>query len=270
MGYKLRHPQIWHNKYKATAEEQQQLSSLLNCSPRWHQNANCRLQRLRSRLGYNHANLQRSEEWIWEFERTLLKNEWWSERRGILKLREFNRRRSILALLALYLFAQHARIQFKSSIQAQIRSGAASPFEELAGNHHNLDHSLLKILCSLCGYRNVSDGVGHGLFSRLVHRSVLRYLKPVPDVDPNTVMRWSRAAEAAGGVVPRGAERLRMTWKTTRASAWKQLQDRSLRYFPDSWRNTWRRSKALFLLLCAIYIYSAYYLVRWVLRLLHF
>jgi hypothetical protein len=269
MGYKLKHPIWWLNKYKATADEQEQLSTLLNCSPRWHERANSRLRRLRSHLGYNHANLQRSEEWLNTFQQTLLQDGWWSERRGILKFRKSNPRRFGLALLALYLFAQHARIQFKSSIQTQIRRDAASPHEELAGNHHNLDHSLLLILCSLCGHKDTL-GIEPGWFSRRVHRAVLRYLKPVPDVDPNTVMRWARAAEAAAGVVPRGAERLRMTWKTTQASAWKQLQERSWRYFPDGWRRTWRRSKVLFLVLCAIYIYGAYYSVRWVLRLLHF
>ena len=100
--------------------------------------------------------------------------------------------------------------------------------------------------------------------------AVLRYLGPASYVAPNTVMRWVPAAEAAGGVVPRGTERLRMTWKTTEASAWKQLQERSLDYFPDGWRRTWRRSKALFLFICAVYIIGACYSVHWVLRLMHF
>jgi len=268
MSYKLKNPLRWQSKYTAISEERKNLSLLLDRSRCWHARANRRLRRLRTKLGYDHANLQSSEEWLKEFEQTLLKVQWWSERRGILEMKDFNRRRSGLALLALFLFAQHARIQFKSSAQAQIRPDAASPYEELEGNHHNLDHSLLRMICGLCGHRDTRS-IEPGWFLSWVPAVVVRYLKPVPDVDPNTVMRWARAAEAAAGVVPRGAERLRMTWKTTQASAWKQLRERSWRYFPDGWRRTWRRSKVLFLLLCAIYIYGAYYSVRWVLRLLH-
>ena len=93
MAYKVRLPQRRQSKHTATAEERKQLSRLLDRSPRWHGHANRRLQRLRSQLGYEHAHLQSSEEWLKEFEQTLLKNDWWSERRGILKLRKFNQRR---------------------------------------------------------------------------------------------------------------------------------------------------------------------------------
>ena len=270
MAFKVRLPQRRQSKYKATSEEREQLSCLFDLPRRWHGHANRRLQRLRSQLGYDHANLQSSEEWLEAFEQTLLKDQWWSERRGILKLRKFNQRRSGIALLALFLFAQHARIQFTNPTQEQIRPDAASPYEELQGNHHNLDHSLLRMICHLCGHRDGTRGIAHGWFASLAHGAVLRYLKPVPYVAPNTVMRWARAAEAAGGVAPRGAERLRMTWKTTKAPAWKQLQERSFGYFPAGWRRTWRRSRVLFLLISAIYIYGAYYSVHWVLGLLHF
>ena len=110
---------------------------------------------------------------------------------------------------------------------------------------------------------------GGGWVPDWVRGVVLRYLKPVPDIAPNTVMRWVRAAELAGGIIPRGAERLRMTWKKTDAPAWRRLQERSFSYLPDGWRRTWRRSKALFLFLCVVYVYGAYYSLRWVLRLLH-
>ena len=270
MGYKLRHPRRWQIKYQATAEEREQLSALLKRSSFWHEQANRRLQRLRSQLGYNHADLQRSEEWLEEFQLTLLKNKWWSERRGILAMKDFNTRRSGLALLALYLFAQHARIQFINPMQQQFRPDAALPYEELEGNHHNLDHSLLRMISNLCGHRDGTHRIDSAWLSSWLPGAALRYLKPVPDVAPNTVMRWARAAEAAGGVAPRGTERLRMTWKTTNANAWKQLQERSWRYFPDSWRSTWQRSKALFLFICAVYVYGAYYAARWLFRLLHF
>lgn len=258
------------SKYKATAEERKHLSGLLDRSPLWHRNANRRLQRLRSHLGYDHANLQSSEEWLNAFQQTLLKDEWWSERRGILEMKDLNPRRFGLALLALYIYAQHARIQFMNPMQEQVRPDAAYPHEELEGNHHNLDHSLLRMICNLCGYRDTSQTAEPSRFSNWVHGIVLRDSKPVPDVAPNTVMRWARAAEAAAGIAPRGTERLRMTWKTTNALAWKRMQERSWSYFPDGWRRTWQRSKALFLLICAIYVYGAYYSARWVLRLLHF
>jgi hypothetical protein len=270
MGYKLKHPHRWQKKYEATAEEQEHLSGLFDRSPLWHEHANRRLQRLRTKLGYDHANLQTSEDWLKAFQQMLLKDEWWSERRGILKLKTFNSRRSGLALLALYLYAQHARIQFLNPMKENIRPDAASPYEELEGNRHNLEHLLLRTICYLCGHRDGTHGIERGWPSSWMPGAALRYLKPVPDVAPNTVMRWTRAAEAAGGVVPRGTERLRMTWKTTDSPAWKQLQERSWRYFPDAWRSIWRRSKALFLLICAIDVYGAYYSVRWVLRLLHF
>lgn len=269
MGYKLKRPQRWHNKYKATVEEQEQLSGLLNRSPRWHRHANSTLRGLSSHLGYDHANLQSSEEWLKEFQTTLLKDSWWSERRGILELKDFNPRRTDRALLVIYLFAQHARIQFLDPMEENIRPDAASPYEELEGNHHNLDHLLLRMICHFCGNQNSPQTAERGRVSNWVRGVVLRDSKPVPDVAPNTVMRWAQAAEAAGGVAPRGTERLRMTWKTTDAPAWKRLQERSWRYFPDAWRRTWRRSKTLFLLICAIYVYGAYFSVRWVLRLLH-
>lgn len=270
MGYKLRHPHRWQIRYQATAEEQKQLSGLLDRSPRWHEHANRRLQLLRTRLGYDHANLQSSAEWLKAFEQTLLKNDWWSERRGILKMKEFDSRRSGLALLSLYLFAQHARIQFMNPMQEPIRPDAVSPFEELRGNHHNLDHLLLQMICRLCGNQDHTHRAEPGWLSNSISGVVLRYLKSVPNVAPNTVMRWARAAEVAGGLAPRGAERLRMTWKTTETPAWKRLQERSWHYLPDGPRRIWRRSKALFLLISGIYIYGAYYSVRWVIRLLHF
>jgi hypothetical protein len=258
------------SKYKPTTEERTQLSALLNCSPRWHARANRRLQRLRSQLGYDHANLQSSGEWLNALQQTLLKDEWWSERRGILKLKKSNSRRFGLALLALYIYAQHARIQFINPMQEQGRPDSASPHEELEGNHHNLDHSLLRMICNVCGYRDSTRGVRRGWFRSRVQGAVLRYLGPTSYVAPNTVMRWARTADAAAGIAPRGTERLRMTWKTTEAPAWKQLQERSWRYLPAGWRRTWRRSRALFLLICAIDIYGAYYSVHWLLRLLHF
>ena len=269
MGYKVRLPQRWQSKYNPTAEEREQLSRLLDLSHHWHGHANRRLQRLRSQLGYDHANLQSFEVWLEAFEQTLLKNQWWSERRGILKLREFNQRRAGIALLVLFLFVQHARIQFLHPIKEQIRPDAASPFEELAGNHHNLDHSLLRMICHLCGHQD-THGIEPGWYSSWVPGLIARYLKPVPYVSPYTVMRWVRVAEEAGGLAPRGTQRLYMTWKTTKASVWKQLQERSLHYLPEGWVKTWQTSRTLFLLTCAIYIYGAYYSVRWVLRLLHF
>ncbi len=270
MGYKADHPLRWATKHKATAKEQKQLSRLLSRSPCWHNAANRRLRRLRSLLGYDHADLQSSEVWLKALEDTLLKDKWWSERRGIAQLGTLNRRRSGLILLALYHFAQHSRLQFKPPIEDPVRADAASPYEELEGNHHNLDHQLLRTICHLCRHRDAKPKVMRGPNPGRERGVNLPNLKKPSNVAPNTVMRWAQAAESAGGVVPRSTERLRQTWKTTAAPAWKRLQERSWRYFPAAWRRTWRRSKVRFLLIGAIYAYGAYYSVRCVFRLLHF
>jgi hypothetical protein len=155
-------------------------------------------------------------------------------------------------------------------VVAGIAQNDGSPFEELRGNHHNLDHSLLRLICSLCGVRDERRSPVKG-FGTLAQKLLGRYLgSSAEDITPNRVARWARVADIAAGVAPRDVERLRKTSSRTKGSASNELRKRAWLYFRQAWAartpaNTW-----MFLLFCVCDAYGLYYLFRWLHRLLHF
>ncbi len=254
-----------------TPQERKQLEALLRRSPKWHQLANKRVRNYCIKLGYDCNRVQSSEEWLTNFEATLLTVGFWSERKTILQLEKFGSRRAGMILLLLYLFAQHGRIQFKPPVVASIAQDDGSPFEELRSNHHNLDHSLLRLICGLCGYRDKRQSPAKGLLRALGQKLTRRYLGPgIDDIAPNRVARWAQVAEIASGVAPRDVDRLQKTWKRTKGSAADALQKRAFLYFRQAWAAKTPKDTSMLLLLCGSVAYGFYSIWGWLHRLLHF
>lgn len=271
MGYKTDHPERWTAKRTATPEDRKELEELLRRSPKWHELANKRVRKYCIKLGYDCNRVQNSEEWLTVFDETLLTVEYWSERKRIQQLSKIGPRRVDYLLQVLYLFAQHGRLQFKPSIGAATAPDDGSPFEELRGNHHNLDHQLLRIACHLCGYRDKHRPEKNGALATFVQNLTGRYLgSSANDINPNRVARWAQVADIAAGVAPRHVERLRKASNRTKGSASNELRKRAWLHFRQAWAaktpaNTW-----MFLLFCGCDAYGLYYLFRWLRRLLHF
>lgn len=273
MGYITAHTQRWIAKWTASTEEKEQLQLLLNRPPEWHTRANKRVRRFTAMLGYDPQGLQTSEEWLTEFEATLLKVEYWSERRTILQLNTLGQRRAELILIVLFLFGQHARFQFLGQMKKAAPQEDGLPFEELRGNHHNLDHWLMRIACHLCGYQDDRRPPKNGMLARLVQEWTGRYLGPGTgddNITPNRVARWAQMAETAAGVARRDVERIRKTWIRTKGSASKHLWGRGCHHLRQAWAAKAPATTWTFLLFCACDAYGIYYMCGWLHRLLHF
>lgn len=269
MGYKDNNPLLWQLKQVATQDERGQTAVLCERSTRWNKLATRISCRACSLLGYHRSRLQSPQQWLDSMQRCLLEDDQWSERRSILGLNALHRFRSGLILLAIYLFAQHGRLQFQNAGVLAARVDGA-PFEELTGNHHNLDHQLLHTVCYFCGVVDEDGETFDGLWAWLMSRFMGRWFKPVKEIHRHTVMCWARVADMAAGIAPRNPKTLDKTYVHTAMPAWKRLHERSLSHLPLTWLPNWHAAIFLFLAVIALGAYPAISLIRWLLRLFHF
>lgn len=259
MGYITTRPSRWKAKRRATEEEKKNLALLLARSANWHLLANRCVSQFCSKLGYPQAVTQTSVDWLNEFGHSLLKTDYWSERRSILDLNSLSARRGDRILLALYLFSQHGRVQFKSP--ARDDPGHGSPFEEMQGNDHNVDNLLLRSILYLCQEQEPANGS----IARIKRTALRQDLGRVgiEDVTPNRVARWAMVAEHAAGIAPRDIDTLRMTCIQTEGPAWKKIRSRAFSHFRDAWMCMMPKSNFIAVLLCASYLYGICWLL-WV------
>ena len=202
-------------------------------------------------------------------QKCLLEDDQWSERGSILGLNALRRFRSGLILLVIYLFAQHGRLQFQNAGELAVRVDGA-PFDELTGNHRNLDHQLLHTVCYFCGVADEDGGPFDGFWAWLMSRFMGWWFKPVEEIHRYTVLCWARVADMAAGIAPRDPKTLDKTYVQTAMPAWKRLHERSLSHLPLSWLPNWHAAIFLFLAVIVSGAYPAISLTRWLLRLLHF
>jgi hypothetical protein len=269
LGYKNNNPGPWQSKRMATEDDRRKTAVLCERSTRWNKLATWISCLACSLLGYRRSRLQSPQQWLDSMQKCLLADDQWSERRSILGLNAVRRLRSGLILMVIYLFAQHRRLQFQDSGEFAVRVDEA-PFEELAGNHHNLDHQLLRTVCYFCGVGDEDGGTFDGLWARLTSRFMSWWFKPLKDIHRYTVMCWVRAADMAAGIAPRDPKTLDKTYVQTAMPAWKRLHERSLSHLPLSWLPNWHAAIFLFLAVIVSGAYPAITLARWLLRLLHF
>ena len=269
MGYKDNNPLLWQLKQTATEEERGQAAILCKRSCCWNKLAIWISHGACLLLGYRHSRLQSPKRWRHSMRKCLLADDQWSERRSILGLNALSRFRSGLILIVIYLFAQHRRLQFQNSGTPAVGIDGA-PFEELAGNHHNLDHHLLHTICYFCGVGEETGGAFDGLWARLMSRFMSWWFKPVEDIHRYTVMCWMRVADMAAGMAPRDPKTLDKTYVQTAMPAWKQLYERSLSHLPFSWLPNWHAAIFLFLAVIVAGAYPVISLTRWLLRFFHF
>ncbi len=235
MGYQTNHVERWDAKHQPSNGQRAQISKLLERSPQWHRSAHftvnicCRL------LGYSHSVTQSPQAWLTAFAFEMLKPENCSDRKKISTLNLLSGRRSGLILLTLYLVAQHGRLQFKPVPGDLEKRNDGSPDEELRGNHHNLDHSLLRFTCYLCGHKDADHAVEISSVARATQSLTAWYLGAVGnDIAPNRVARWASVADGAAGIAPRSPGRLWKTWVQTEGSAAKHLQAKALSHFREA------------------------------------
>ena len=269
MGYKSNNPLLWQLKRTATEDERRQTAVLCKRSFGWNKVATWVSHGACSRLGYHRSRLQSPQQWLDSMQKGFLEDDQWSERRSILGLNALHRFRSGLILLVIYLFAQHRRLQFQDAAELAVRVDGA-PFEELAGNHHNLDHQLLHTVCYFCGVADEDGGTFDGFRAWLTRRFIGRWFKPVKDIHRYTVVCWMRVADMAAGKAPRDPKTLDKTSVQTAMPAWKRLHERSLSHLPLSWLPNWHAAIFLFLAVIVSGAYPVISLTRWLLRLLHF
>jgi hypothetical protein len=252
MGYKTDHPDRWEAKHEATPEQRAQMGELLDRTPKWHKRAFTKASSYCTKLGYDRSAIQSPAEWLGGFANELLSPEHWSERRSISQLSTLSLRRSDRILFSLYILAQHARLQFRTSSDEERDPDYGSPFEELRGNHHNLDHLLLQMVCHLCGYQDARLPASNDLLARLVRTLAGWHLGPtLNSVSPNMVARWAAVADRAAGIAPRSIDRLRKTWLHTEANAHKDLHKRAMRHFRAAWAAKVPAATWMFALVCA-------------------
>lgn len=269
MGYKNNSPRRWKLKRVATEDEQRQIAVLCERGTRWNKVATWVSHGACSLLGYRHSRIQSPQQWLDSMQKCLLADDQWSERRSILRLNALRRRRSGFILLVIYVFAQHRRLQFQDSGELAVRVEGL-PFEELAGNHHNLDHQLLHTVCYFCGVGDEDGGTVNDLWARLTSRLMSWWFKPVKDVHRYTVVCWMRVADMASGIAPRDPKTLDKTYVQTARPAWKRLHERSLSHLPFSWLPNWHAAIFLFLAVIVAGAYPVISLTRWLLRFFHF
>ena len=262
-------PLLLHSKGVATKDERRDTAVLCERSTRWNKLAARISCGACSLLGYHPSRLQSPQQWLHSMQKYLLDPDQWSERRSILGLNALHRFRSGLILMAIYLFAQHRRLQFQNSGEPAVGIDGA-PFEELTGNHHNLDHQLLRTACCFCGVSNKDGKTLNDLRPSLAIRFMARRFKPVKDIHRYTVMCWMRVADMAAEKAPRDPKTLDKTYVQSAMPAWKRLHERSLSHLPLSWLPNWHAAIFLFLAVIVSGAYSAISLTRWLLRLLHF
>jgi hypothetical protein len=269
MGYKDNDPARWQMKRMATEEDRQQVAVLCERSACWNKVATWVSHLACLLLGYRHSRLQSPQQWLELMKERLLDEYQWSERGSILGLNALRRFRSGLILMVIYLFAQHRRLQFQKSGDPIVRIDGA-PFEELTGNHHNLDHQLLHTVCYFCGVADEDGGTLDGWWARLIGRFMGWWFKPVEDIHRYTVMCWMRVADMAAEMGPRDPKTLDKTYVQTAMPAWKRLHKKSLSHLPFSWLPNWHAAIFLFLAVIVSGAYPVLSLTRWLLRLFHF
>jgi hypothetical protein len=269
LGYKNDNPLRWHLKRVATEDERRQIAVLCERSTRWNKVATWVSHGACSLLGYRRSRLQSPQQWLDSMQQCLLEDDQWSERRSILGLNALRRFRSGLVLQVMYLFAQHRRLQFQNSGEPTARINGA-PFEELAGNHHNLDHQLLHTVCYFCGISDNDDETFDDLRPGLASRFMGWWFRPVKDIHRHTVVCWMRVADMAAGMAPRDRKTLDKTYVQTAKHAWNRLYERSLSHLPLSWLPNWHAAIVLFLAVFVSGAYTVISLTRWLLRLLRF
>jgi hypothetical protein len=235
LGYQSDNQERWEAKHQATQEQQTQIAELLERSPQWHRSAHSKVSICCRRLGYGYSVIQSPLEWLTAFANEMLQPENWSERKSIGNLNKLSVRRSDLILMTLYMFAQHGRLQFKSAPLEPKKQHDGSADEELRGNHHNLDHLLLRLTCYLCGHKDAGHAAQIRPVARVTQSLTAWYLGPVDiDITPNRVARWASVADGAAGIAPRSPDCLRKTWAQTEGSAAKQLQAKALSHFREA------------------------------------
>jgi hypothetical protein len=269
LGYKNNNPLLWQLKQMATEDERRQTAVLCKRSFGWNKVATSVSHGACSLLGYRRSRLQSPQEWLDSMQKCLLEDDQWSERSSIFGLYALCRFRSGLILLVIYLFAQHRRLQFQDVEKLGVQVDGA-PFEELTGNHHNLDHQLLRTVCYFCGVEDEDAATSNGLWARLMSRFLGWWFKPVKDIHRNTVACWIRVADMAAEKSPRDPGTLDKNYLQTAKPAWERLHERSLSHLPLSWLPNWHAAFFLFLAVIISGAYPVISLTRWLLRLLHF
>jgi hypothetical protein len=235
LGYESDNKKRWDAKHQPTQDQETQIAALLKRSPQWHRSAQSKVSTCSRWLGYDYGVIQIPQIWLTTFAHEMHKPENWSERKSIANLHKLSVRRSDLILMTLYMFAQHGRLQFKSAPLEPKKQQDGSANEELRGNHHNLDHLLLRLICYFCGHKDTDDAVKISSIARLMQTLTACYLGPISeDITPNRVARWASVGDGAAGIAPRSPDCLRKTWAQTEGSAAKHLRTKALRHFCDA------------------------------------
>ncbi len=267
MGYINDNPDVWRKKRLATEGEIAQLRAELSYRGRWYKASTKLVLKWCQWLGYDYRALQSPRRWLKEFARALLKADHWSERRSLLQMwATISKRRQDWLLLLLYWFSQESKIQRVSALMARNDARDGSPFDELKGNHHNLDNLLLRLVFE---FSNDLDRREPWIF-RCGRTMIRRYLGPAAgDVTVNRLAGWARIAEAAAGIEPRTVATLAATYRQTAAPPSRGLQRRAFDHFKEAWKLKATAATWECIAVWAIDVCGVYYVARYMSYLLH-